>query len=245
VSRKIVPLPDPPLGDERLFAALALAGGALAALLVSVGVGWEGGWGGPDTQVFYRRLLRQSWWRVPAQLAFGLGLHRFYGFMLREKLDKSQEAGLTLLGVARMCLNFIPNGTVVLFSTLIAFFQLIYRGCVRFALGRRPPADEIPPLDRWIGVPLWLLTLPMVVLRLPYEGEVSLPRTVSRRALLREQLPALALVVLLLSGAFGGSNDERPDPVWLTFFAGLWLADHLAVALRVTPILRARRGLAP
>ena len=107
---------------------------------------------------------------------------------------------------------------------------------------RRGPAPEgaDASLQSWIGPPVWFIVLPFIMLKVPMEGDMELPETVSRRRLLR-WLPALIAMIFMYTDVVSEETGERIDPYWLTLAAGFWLIDYLIVAFQVAPELRARR----
>lgn len=238
------PLPDPPLGGLETFLLLALAGALLGHLCVWLGCSLRDGGSLLDggAQVLAKKLLGQAWWRLPAILLMGWLLRRFYDALLRP--GPQVKVGPVLWGIPRAFIHFALYGLIALVGVILAFVLI---GVRRWVLRRpEPPAEDGPSLvERWLGVPVWFIILPLAVGGLKNEGDMTLPVTVPRRALLR-WLPAACLAIYFFwTRATSEDTGEYVDPLWLCAFASFWLAELLVVALRVTPILRARRGLAP
>lgn len=234
------PLPEPPLGSPVQFALLALGGAALAHLAVWLGCSLrDGGLMDGAAQVLGKKLLSQAWWRLPGVLLMGAFLHRFYAALL----SPGQRAWPMLWGIARAFIHFALFGMVALFGFMLGAAVMGYRHLAR----KRPkprPEDGPTLIERWVGVPIWFIILPLTLAGAKNEGDMTLPVTVARRALLR-LLPALLACVYFWTRATSEDTGEHVDPFWLSAFASFWLAEFLVVALRVTPVLRARRGLAP
>ncbi len=133
---------------------------------------------------------------------------------------------------------------LALLGVMAGFAWLGLQWCRRRFLGAPPErADERTSLpERLIGVPVWFIMLPFIASDAPMEGDMTLPKTVAQRALLR-WLPFILAGIALWTGAVSEDSGERVDPYWLAVGATAWLADFLIVALRVGPVLRARRGL--
>jgi hypothetical protein len=241
------PLPEPPLGTPGEFAAIALGSALAAHAVVWLGYAWrDGGPTGAYAQVLAKQLfLTQGWWRLPAAALMGALLHRFYVRLLAAGAYES-KAGPVLWGIPRAFIHFALYGMIALFGIMLAGAVMFVQALRRRRSGEPAPSEEqqVNLMARWLGVPVWFILLPFTVAGLPNEGDMTLPVTVARRALLR-WLPAIGLCLLMWTGMVSEDSGEPPDPRWLSAFASYWVAEFMLVALRVTPILRARRGLTP
>lgn len=237
---------EPELGSLAGSAALGGAGALLAAALLALAYAL---FDGPaQAQVVGKTLLRQAWWRLPAALAMGALLHAYWRSLLHLQTVKATgaAAAVVLWSVARAFALFALFGMIALFGWLFGMAWLALLWCGRIVLRRPAPAE--PPgvnvVQRWLGIPVWFVMLPFQFLPLEKEGDLTLPVTLSRAALLR-WLPAVALALMFWTRFSSEDSGEPVDPRWLSLAATFWLGEFLIVALRVTPILRARRGLAP
>jgi hypothetical protein len=240
------PLPDPPLGTLAEFALLGVAGALLAQGGVWFGWATQGGLFDGASQVLARKLfVTQAWWRLPYAVALGAALH-YYWTALIAPTQAPGKAVAVLWGVVRAFIHFALFGMIALFGVLLAFLLMFLRW-LGAKLRLAPPLEEEAGANmfaRWMGVPIWFVILPFQAAGLPNEGDMTLPVTVARRALLR-WVPAIVAALWLWTRMTSEESGEPVDPSWLAFTATYWAADFLAVALRVTPVLRARRGLPP
>lgn len=238
-------MPDQPsgprIGEALLCAAIAMAGLALAMLAVYAGTGLFDGFGDWDLHRIGRRFRRALYWALPLAGIAGFFLAIYYDRLLRP----GASALALLWSVVRAFAHFPLFGLLALLAMIWGFVAAIAGGLLRriFRLGRE--ADRGDLFARWLGPPVWFIVLPFIAMKLPMEGDMELPDTVSRRRLLR-WLPAVLAAIMLYADASDADTGERVDPYWLAAFAAFWLADYLIVALRVAPALRAReRAEAP
>lgn len=217
--------------------ALGVAGLLLAMLAVYVGTGLHDGFGDWDLHRLGRRLRRALIWALPLAGVGGLLLHTYY-----ERLLRGAASGWVILGsVLRAFAHFPFFGALALFAMMWSFIVAGWRLLARLWRRGDPALDDPDPeLQRWIGPPVWFIMLPFSMLKVPMEGDLELPQTVSRRRLLR-WLPALIAMIFLYTDAVSEDTGERIDPYWLTLAASVWLIDYLIVAFQVAPELRARR----
>jgi hypothetical protein len=218
--------------------ALGVAGLLLAMLSVYVGTGLHDGFGDWDLHRLGRRLRRALIWALPLAVLAGLLLQAWY-----ERLLQGGSSGWVVLGaVLRAFAHFALFGTLALLAMIWAFVLAARRLLARlWRRGGPAPEDMDGVWQRWIGLPVWFIVLPFIVLKLPMEeSDLELPETVSRRRLLR-WLPALIGLIFLYTDAVSEDSGERVDPYWLTLAASFWLIDYLIVAFQVAPELRARR----
>lgn len=226
--------------------ALGVAGLLLAMLAVYVGTGLHDGFGDWDLHRLGRRLRRALIWALPLAVLGGLLLHAYY-----ERLLQGGVSGWVSLGsVLRAFAHFPLFGALALFAMMWSFVLVGWELLARLWRRRQPapagrrrdpaPAGADGVLQSWIGPPVWFIVLPFIMLKLPMEGDIELPQTVSQRRLLRWLLALLALI-FLYTDAVSEDSGERIDPYWLTLAASFWLIDYLIVAFQVSPELRARR----
>lgn len=218
-------------------AALGVAGLLLAMLAVYVGTGLHDGFGDWDLHRLGRRLRRALIWALPLAVLGGLLLHAYY-----ERLLQGGVSGWVSLGsVLRAFAHFSLFGALALFAMMWSFVIVGWELLARLWRRREAaPAGAEGLLQSWIGPPVWFIVLPFIMLKLPMEGDIELPQTVSRRRLLR-WLPALLALIFMYTDAVSEDTGERIDPYWLTLAASFWLIDYLIVAFQVAPELRARR----
>jgi hypothetical protein len=235
-----LPPSEDEFGSRTRFMAAAAAGAALAMLCVYAGLCVHDGFGDWDAHRVGRRFLRALPWVVCLSAAAGALLRGFYAHLLDRK-----PTGLAILwSVVRAFAHFPLYGAVALVSVMLGFAVRAV-GDARFRLrGGEAPASVDETVAAWIGPPIWFIILPFNLLGLPGEGDVELPETVSTRRLLR-WLPAILAMLMLWAGAVEENSGERVDPYWLTAFACWWLADYLAVAWLVSPVMIARRKIRP
>lgn len=233
---------QPELGGPLVFAALAVAGTVLAMLSVYVGTGLHDGFGDWDLHRIGRRFRRAMLWAFPLAAVAGLLLRAYYARMLQQSMS-----GMGVLwSIVRLFAHFPLYGMLALFAFAWGFALACWRR-VMIRWGRGAPAaaeDYESIILRWLGPPLWFMLLPFIATKMPMKGDMELPKTISRRRLLR-WLPAVLAVLFFFTDAVSEESGERIDPYWLTAAASLWLADYLMVALRVAPVLRARREPSP
>jgi hypothetical protein len=223
-----------PLDAGRIFVVAAV----LAAVGVVAGTAWHDGLFSGATEVVARRLLKQSWWRLPGALLLGVLVHHFYRDLLDPERAQRHQARVSVVAVVRLFVHFAFFGCLVLFGFMFGGAAM----AVNALRGRKTPEGHTTPVERWAGVPLWFLILPFVVMGTKMDGDMTLPATVPQKALLRQWLLAMVPILMMWSGATDEGGD-RTDPAWIAAFATYWLGDWLYVALRVVPIMRARRGL--
>lgn len=230
---------NPELGGPLVFAALAVSGTLLAMLAVYVGTGLHDGFGDWDLHRIGRRFRRALLWALPVAAVAGILLHAYY----RRLLGQSGPGIGMVWSVVRVFAHFPLYGMLVLLATLWCIVPACWRlvSSLRRRSAGAAEEEHESIFGRWLGPPLWFIMLPAVVLKLPSEGNMEIPETVSRRRLLR-WLPAVLALLLLSTNAVSEDSGERVDPYWLAALASFWLADYLMVALRVAPVLRARRA---
>lgn len=224
------------------FMLVAVAGAALANMLVWFGVAWRTGFfGGEAERLSLRLFVTQGWWRFPAAALLGLALHRFHARLLEPGAET--RPGLMLLGVIRAFVHFPLYGLLAMLGMVFGFLAELFQQSV---LKKPAPRPEQGPslVERWLGEPVWFVLFPYLASGHTGEGDMRLPRTVSRRRLLR-WLPAIGFCIALWTNAHSEDSGRRVDPLWLAAFASYWLGEYLLVALHVAPLLRARRGLPP
>jgi hypothetical protein len=238
--------PQPELGGPLVFAALAIAGVLLAMLAVYLGTGLEDGFRDWDLHRLGRRFRRALLWAVPLAAVAGILLRAYYERMLQQSLS-----GVGMLwSIVRAFVHFPLYGMLALLAVAWGIaLALWYWLMLRWRRDASAAAEDAGPvtgsiISRWLGPPVWFISLPFIAMKLPMEDEMELPQTISRRRLLR-WLPAVLASLLLFTGAVSEDTGERVNPYWLVAFASYWLADYLMVALRVAPILSARRKLLP
>lgn len=232
--------PQPGLGGPLMFAALAVAGVLLAMLAVYVGTGLQDGFGDWDLHRIGRRLRRALPWALPLAAVAGVALRAYYASVLQ--LGASGMA--VLWSVVRAFVHFPLFGMLALFAVMWGFARAAWDWAMtrwERDAGAVAPEPEII-LPRWLGLPVWFMFLPFIAMKLPMESDIELPQTISTRRLLR-WLPAMLAALCLFTGAVSEDTGERIDPYWLAAIASFWLADYLIVALRVAPVLRARRAV--
>lgn len=240
------PLPEPPLGSLAQFVLIGLAGGLLAQTGVWFGWATQGQLFDAASQVLARKLfVSQAWWRLPFAMLLGAALH-YYWTALIAPTQAPSRAVAVLWGVVRAFIHFALFGMIALFGVMLAFLIMALRWLGAKLRLAAPLQEEAGAnmFARWLGIPVWFIILPFQVAGLPNEGDMTLPVTVARRALLR-WVPAILAALWVWTRMTSEDSGEPVDPSWLAFTATYWAADFLAVALRVTPILRARRGLSP
>jgi hypothetical protein len=224
--------------DQRLAcAALAMAGVVLALLAVYIGTGLHDGFGDWDLHRIRRRFRRALPWAVPLAGLGGYLLWRFY-----ERMLQPEQSGLVILvAIVRAFAHFPLFGALALLALVWGFAATLGKVALHLAkwgsLGDEGDGESM--FERWLGPPVWFMFMPFIALKLPMEGDMEIPDTVSRPRLLR-WLPAVLALILLFTDASDGDTGERIDSYMLAAFAGFWLADYLIVALRITPLLRAR-----
>lgn len=231
---------EPAIGSQLLWAGIAAGGLILAMLAVYVGTGLHDGFSDWDLHRLGRRLRRSLPWSLPLAVVAGLLLRGYYLGLLRG----SRSGWGMLWSVARAFAHFPFFGMLALLAMMWGFLaaggRLLPRLWRKAARKPLPPQNEAPVLERWLAVPLWFIMLPFIVLKLPMEGNIAIPQSISLRRLLR-WLPAMLALLFLYTDAYSEDSGERVDPYWLTAFAALWLGDYLLAALRLAPVLRARR----
>jgi hypothetical protein len=209
-------------------------------LSVYVGTGLHDGFGDWDLHRIGRRFRRALPWALPIAAVAGVLLHAYYARMLQPT-----AAGIGILwSIVRTFVHFPLFGMLGLLAILWGFVRAAWQR-VMIRLGRESPAaaeDAESIVARWVGLPLWFILLPLIVAKMPVESDMRLPQTMSRRRLLR-WLPAVFALLFFYTDAVSEETGERIDPYWLAAVASFWLADYLMVALRVAPVLRARRVL--
>jgi hypothetical protein len=229
--------PQPTLGRPIIFAALAVAGTLLAMIAVYAGTGLHDGFGDWGLHRIGRRFRHALPWALPLAAVAGVFLHAYYARMLRPGVS----GVMMLCTVVRAFVHFPLYGMLALFAMLWAFVHAIVTGVSgRWLRGGGAVEDSASPFARWLGPPVWFIILPFIGMKVPMEGDMAVPETISRRRLLR-WLPAVIALILLYTDAVSEETGERIDPYWLAAIASFWLADYLMVALRVAPVLRARR----
>jgi len=218
-------------------AALGGVGLVLAMLAIYVGTGLHDGFGDWDLHRLGRRLRRALIWALPLAVLGGLLLHAYY-----ERLLQGGVSGWVGLGsVLRAFAHFPLFGALALFAMMWCFILAGWRLLARLWRRREPAPEGVDgSLQSWIGPPVWFIVLPFIMLKVPMEGDIELPRTVSRRRLLH-WLPALFALIFMYTDAVSEETGDRIDPYWLTLAASFWLIDYLIVAFQVAPELRARR----
>jgi hypothetical protein len=222
--------------DPRLACAvLAMVGVVLALLSVYIGTGLHDGFGDWDLHRLGRRFRRALPWAIPLTGLGGYLAWRFY-----ERMLQPGQSGLVItVAVVRAFAHFPLFGALALLAMIWGFVATVGWGVLRIARRQRGDSEAESPITRWLGPPVWFMFMPFIALKLPMEGDLELPDTVSRRRLLR-WLPAVLALILLFTDASDADSGERIDPYWLAAFATFWLADYLIVALRIAPLLRAR-----
>ena len=234
--------PQPELGGRLVFAALALAGTILAMLAVYVGTGLHDGFDDFGLHRIGRRFRRALPWALPLAALAGVLLQAYYARLLRQ----GKPGADILWSIVRAFAHFPLYGMLA----LLAFMWCMVIAGWRLVLIRWQRKSAAAPEDseslflRWLGPPVWFIALPFVVMKMPMEGDFKFPQVISRRRLLR-WLPAILALVFLATDAVSEDTGERVDPYWLAAVASFWLADYLMVALRVAPVLRARRAPTP
>jgi len=220
-----------------MFAALGIAGAFLAMLAVYVGTGLYDGFLDWDLHHLGRRFRRALPWALPLAAVAGVLLRVYYARLLRPGVS-----GVAMLWtIVRAFIHFPFFGMLALLAVVWGFI-LAGWNFVMIRWGRGAgvtAADSESIFLHWLGPPLWIILLPFIAAKLPMEGDLELPQTISRRRLLR-WLPAALALVFLYTGGVSEETGERVDPNWLAAFASFWLADYLMVTLRVAPILRFR-----
>lgn len=207
-------------------------------LSVYVGTGLHDGFGDWDLHRIGRRFRRALAWALPLAAIAGVLQHAYYARMLQPTAP-----GIGILwSIVRSFVHFPLFGTLALLAIMWGFALAAWQW-VMVRLGREVAAaaeDAESIVARWIGPPLWFIILPLIVAKMPVESDIELPQAISRRRLLR-WLPAVFALLFFSTDAVSEDTGERIDPYWLAAFTSFWLADYLMVALRVAPILRARR----
>lgn len=230
--------PHPELGGPLVFAALAVAGSLLAMLAVYAGTGLHDGFGDWDLHRLGRRFRRALPWTLPLAAAGGILLRAFYARVLQPGVS----AACVLWALVRIFIHFPFFGMLALLAVIWGFILAVWQHImIRWGRDAAAAADSESIFLRWLGAPLWIILMPLTAAKLPMESDLELPQTISRRRLLRWS-PAVLALLLLYTGAVSEETGERIDPYWLAAFASFWLADYLMVALRVAPVLRARRA---
>lgn len=227
----------PGLGEPLRFAGIAVAGVVLAMLAVYAGTALLDGFGDWDLHRLGRRFRRSLRWVLPLAVLAGIALYAYY----RRLLQPGVSGLVMLISVVRAFVHFPLYGGLALFAIGWGFAESFGRRLlIRWGHDARPPADAESILEHWLGPPVWFIFLPFMAMKLPLQGDLEIPQTISRRRLLR-WLPGTLALILFYTGGVSEDTGERVDPYWLVAFASVWLGDYLMVALRIAPVLRARR----
>ncbi|MDX6770885.1 MAG: hypothetical protein SF051_15225 [Elusimicrobiota bacterium] len=235
--------PGDDLGAPLDAVVLSCAGCVLGVASVYAGTGWLDGFHTGGTEVVGRKLVKLSLWLLPSAAVLGVLLHRFYAAVLRPGQAESKP-GVMLLAIPRAFFHFPLYGMLALLGIIVGGAWLGVVWLKRRLLGGPPErVDDGPNLpQRLMGIPIWFIMLPFIAAGAPMEGDMSLPKTVPQRALLR-WLPFILLGIAFWTGAVSEDSGERVDPYWLATAASAWIGEFLFVAVRVMPALRGRRGL--
>ena len=203
-----------------------------------MGTGLHDGFGDGDLHHIGRRFRRHLPWALPLAAIAGVMLRAYYARLLRPGIS-----GLVmLLSIVRAFGHFPLYGMLALFGVMWGFVLAGWNWLMaRLRRNARAAADDSESiLSRWLGPPIWFIVLPFIAMKLPSDGDIELPETVSRRRLLR-WLPAVLALIFLFTDAVSEDTGGHVDRYWLAAVTSFWLADYLMVALRVAPVLRERR----
>ena len=233
---------DAELGGPLFFAALAVAGVLLAMLAIYVGTGLYDGFGDWGLHRIGRRFRRALLWALPLAAVGGILLHRYYARMLQPGVSGT----VVVWGIARAFVHFPLYGMIAMLAVVWGFALAGWNWiAIRWGRNAGETDEDFESISlRWLALPLWFALLPFIGTKLPIGTRWEFPQTVSPRRLLR-WLPAVIATLMLFTDASSEETGERVDPYWLAAFASFWLADYLMVALRVAPVLRARRAPSP
>lgn len=230
--------PGAELTGSRRFIAASVAGAALAMLGVYAGLGVHDGFGDWDLHRVGRRFVRYGPWILALSALGGELLRGYYARILSSK----PSFGSVSWTIVRAFVHFPLYGGVALIAIMIGFAGRGLRWTRHRLFGGEAPGPTDDVVAAWIGPPLWFIIMPFNLMGVESEtdGGVELPETVSTRRMLR-WLPAALAMLMLWTGAVQEDSGERVDPYWLAAFASYWLADYLAVAWLVAPVMIARR----
>lgn len=224
------------LGGRARFVVAALAGAAVAMACVYAGLGFHDGFGDWDLHRVGRKFHRMLPWVLCLSLPGGVLLRGFYANILK---GKPSAYGL-LWSVVRAFVHFPLYGMVALLSFILGFVARALTDVLFRLRGGEPPLSVDRTMSRWLAPPIWFISFPFELMGLRNEGDLELPELVSPRRLLR-WLPAALAALMFWTGAISEDTGERVDPYWLASFASFWIADYLAVAWLVSPVLIERR----
>lgn len=209
---------------------------------VYAGLGVHDGFGDWDLHRVGRKFFRYLPWILALSALGGALLRGYYARVLSAK----PSFWCICWTIVRAFAHFPLYGGVALMSVLAGYAWFALRWTRHRLLGGEAPGDSEDVLAAWLGPPIWFIIMPfnLMVVESETDGDVELPETVSTRRMLR-WLPAVIAMLMLWTGAVEEESGERVDPYWLAAFASYWLADYLAVAWLVAPVMIARRKSRP
>jgi hypothetical protein len=100
-------------------------------------------------------------------------------------LQPGQSGLVIAVAIVRAFAHFPLFGALALLAMVWGFAATIGKAAHHLAKRGGVDGEAESPISRWLGLPVWFMFMPLIALKLPMEGDMEIPDTVSRRRLLR------------------------------------------------------------